>query len=100
MTEEHRDSPDDAAVSRDPELRFHSAREVLDSDLERAAKIEILRQWAFDLREQMVAQEENMAPAREPQEELGAVLRALDELGAEEQPERSAPSKLGPGTGD
>ena len=82
-------------LSQDPELRFHNAREVVDSALDRDAKIAILRQWALDLRERMVAEDENMHAAEEPGVELGNVLRALDELGAEKHPEEAAPDKLG-----
>lgn len=87
---------EDAPVdpSEDPELRFHNAREVVESALDREAKIAILRQWALDLRERMVAEEENMSSAEEPGVELGNVLRALDELGAEKHPEEAAPNKL------
>jgi hypothetical protein len=54
-------------------------------DLTREQKIEALRQWELDLREQMVAEEENM-PASEPLGvTLDEVLEALRSLGAESE---------------
>ena len=54
-------------------------------DLTREQKIETLRQWELDLRERMVAEEENM-PASEPASpSLQEVLEALRSLGAESE---------------
>jgi hypothetical protein len=54
-------------------------------DLSRAEKIAILREWEFDLRERMVADDENM-PSAEPQPvTLDDVLLALESLGAAPQ---------------
>ena len=54
-------------------------------DLTREQKIETLRQWELDLRERMVAEEENM-PASEPvSPSLQEVLEALRSLGAESE---------------
>lgn len=51
-------------------------------DLTREQKIQVLRQWELDLRELMVAEEENM-PASEPGPfSLQDVLAALDQLDA------------------
>jgi hypothetical protein len=52
-------------------------------DLTKAQKIEILRQWELDLREHMVADEENMLAAEPVKVTLDEVLMALDALGAE-----------------
>lgn len=50
-------------------------------DIGREQKIAILRQWELDLRERMVAEEENM-PAAEPMRiNLDEVLHALSKLG-------------------
>jgi hypothetical protein len=63
-----------------------SAADLLDRrDLSREEKIALLREWEFDLRERMVAEEENM-PASEPLAiSLDEVLDALRSLGAESQ---------------
>ena len=63
-----------------------SPRELLArQDLTRDQKLEMLRQWELDLRERMVAEEENM-PATEPANAtLDEVLEALRALGAESQ---------------
>jgi hypothetical protein len=61
-------------------------RELLErSDLTREEKLALLRDWELDLRERMVAEEENM-PASEPLAiSLDEVLDALRSLGAESQ---------------
>ncbi len=63
-----------------------SPSKLLDrDDLTRDQKVEVLRQWELDLREEMVAEEENM-PAAEPMVvTLDEVLEALRSLGAESQ---------------
>lgn len=63
-----------------------SPNKLLDrDDLTRDQKVEMLRQWELDLREGMVAEEENM-PAAEPLTvTLDEVLDALRSLGAESQ---------------
>jgi hypothetical protein len=61
-----------------------SPKDVLGrEDLSRDEKLELLHQWELDLREHMVAEEENM-PATEPAAfTLDEVLDALRALGAE-----------------
>ncbi|MGD2055597.1 MAG: hypothetical protein PVJ15_02230 [Gammaproteobacteria bacterium] len=51
-------------------------------DLAPEQKIEILRQWELDLRERMVAEEENMGATEPGSMTLDEVLIALDALGA------------------
>ena len=51
-------------------------------DLTREQKIGILRQWEQDLRELMVAEEENMSAAEPMNVSLDEVLVALETLGA------------------
>ena len=51
------------------------------TDLTRAQKIGILRQWEFDLRERMVADDENMSAEEPGQFTLDEVLQALQALG-------------------
>lgn len=62
--------------------RTTPAEIVRSREMDRDAKIELLRQWELDLREEMVAQEENMATARAPDVSLDEVLDALRALGA------------------
>lgn len=54
-------------------------------DLGRDEKLERLRQWELDLRERMVAEEENMAASEPLAMSLDEVLDALRALGAESQ---------------
>jgi len=48
----------------------------------RDEKVELLHQWEFDLREAMVAEEENMPASESPNFGLAEVLDALRALGA------------------
>ena len=70
---------------------------VTASDLTREQKIEILRRWEYDAREIQVADEEGMtAPPSESQSApLDLILKALRALGAQSDPEKSAPTKQG-----
>jgi hypothetical protein len=62
---------------------FGSPESLLANDeLTREQKIAILRQWELDLREIMVAEEENMSAAEPARMSLDEVLNALDQLGA------------------
>jgi hypothetical protein len=54
-------------------------------DLSREEKVELLRQWELDLREGMVAEEENMPPSEPLTITLDEVLDALRTLGAESE---------------
>ena len=79
MNEEHRNV---TPAERGPK-DFGSPESLLASDeLTREQKIAILRQWELDLREIMVAEEENMAAAEPPRISLDEVLNALDQLDA------------------
>ncbi|MGD2137226.1 MAG: hypothetical protein PVJ66_07880 [Gammaproteobacteria bacterium] len=51
------------------------------TDLTREQKIEMLQQWELDLRERMVADDENMSSAEPGEVALEDVLEALDILG-------------------
>ncbi|MDT8386547.1 MAG: hypothetical protein RQ736_03485 [Thiogranum sp.] len=53
------------------------------SDLDREQKIAVLRQWELDLREAMVADDENMPAAEPARISLDQVLQALEQLGTE-----------------
>lgn len=78
----------------DPSLVFKNPEELLvNNELSREQKIEILRRWEYDVRELQVAEEESMeGPQPVP---LDSVLRALRALGAPADTERSAPTKQG-----
>jgi hypothetical protein len=63
-----------------------SPRDVLArDDLSRDEKLRLLRQWELDLREGMVAEEENMPAAEPAAVTLDEVLDALRALGAESE---------------
>jgi hypothetical protein len=67
-------------------------------DLSQQQKVKLLRQWEFDLRENLVASEENMtatAPEGHSAELLRSVRHALIDLGADHTDETSAPTKTG-----
>jgi len=70
-----------------PGARGHepiSAHDLLSrQDLTREQKLETLHQWELDLRERMVAEEENMPAAEPVGPTLDEVLEALRSLGAE-----------------
>lgn len=58
-------------------------QQLLDRDeLSREEKVELLRQWELDLRERMVADDENMAATEPDAVTLDDVLKALKKLGA------------------
>jgi hypothetical protein len=72
---------------------------VAAEDLSQKQKVKLLRQWEFDLRENLVASEENMtapAPEGHSAELLRGVRKALIGLGAaDHKDETAAPTKTG-----
>ena len=77
-----------------PATVFRAPKEVLEvQDLSRQQKIEILRRWEYDVRELLVAEEENMLGQSDVG--LDEVLQALHELGAGVDTEHSPPTKQG-----
>jgi hypothetical protein len=78
---------------------FAHPREIIGSeDLSQQQKVKLLRQWELDLRENLVASEENMTapnPEGHSAELLRGVRRALIDLGADHTDESSAPNKTG-----
>jgi hypothetical protein len=86
------------AAMSNPSKFFESPKEVLvHPDLNRAAKIDILRQWEVDARLLSVAEEENMQDGEHSH--LGAVVSALIALDDENKRVNNDtgknPSKLG-----
>lgn len=79
----------------DPASVYSSPREVLsDSSITREDKIDILKRWEYDVREIMVAEEENM-PADNSAVLLEEIIAALKELGAGPETKDFAPTKHG-----
>ena len=79
---------------------FQDPTEIVgSSDLSQQQKVKLLRQWEFDLRENLVASEENMIatlPEGHSAELLRGVRKALMSLGAaDHKDETAAPTKTG-----
>lgn len=73
----------------DPTQVFKHPSDVLNANLTREQKIDILQRWAYDEREKAVAEEENMPDlALEDINILDEILRCLIQLGVnhEEHP--------------
>lgn len=65
----------------DPSAVFHTPEKLLtDNEFTHDQKIQILKRWAYDIREVEVAQEENMAATQECRVELRRVLKVLHQL--------------------
>lgn len=77
-----------------PSQVFDTPEAIRDhEDLDRAQKIELLRRWAYDASELLVAEEEGMDRGERP--DMARVLRVLADLGAGLEPERTPPTKQG-----
>lgn len=71
----------------DPGSQFKHPREVLAlTEIDTQQKIAILKQWNYDLREMMVAEEENMLPdnSSDNAELFREVCKALEEIEGED----------------
>lgn len=83
-------------VQEKARLAYPTPRDVVAAkDLSRDQKIKTLKDWEYDLRQMMVASEENMpGPERQgdTSERLQKIQDALDELGYEKTP---TPTKAG-----
>ncbi len=78
----------------DPSTVFACPRDVVaSSGISDAQKIEMLRRWEYDVREEEVAQEENMAG--DMPVTLSHVLDALNQLGAHPGHDHPSPAKQG-----
>ncbi|MGI9534078.1 MAG: hypothetical protein ACR2NW_03935 [Thermodesulfobacteriota bacterium] len=76
----------------DPSSVFKSPGEVIkEKDLTREQKIEILRRWEYDAIELLVAEEENMQGQNGSI--LDDVLKALNEIKADNEPAYTVPIK-------
>ncbi len=79
----------------DPATTFTSPKDVLiRNDLARHLKIKILKRWESDIREILVAEEENMQ-GKDVGETLTAIRQALHSLDAEIDTEDTPPTKQG-----
>lgn len=83
-----------AAALQDPSIVFACPNDVVVvHGVTSAQKVDILRRWEYDVREEEVAQEENMAgnlPVT-----LSHVLDALNRLGGGSHDEHHPPTKQG-----
>ena len=89
----------DDALTDVAKIYAHPTDIVSADDLSHQQKVKLLRQWEFDLRENLVASEENMtatAPEGHSAELLRGVRKALLSLGAaDHKDETAAPTKTG-----
>jgi hypothetical protein len=89
----------DDALTDVTKVFAHPTEIVSAEDLSQQQKVKLLRQWEFDLRENLVASEENMtatAPEGQSAELLRGVRKALMGLGAaDHKDETAAPTKTG-----
>jgi phage portal protein BeeE len=89
----------DAALGDVSRVFDHPNEIVGSAELSQPQKVKLLRQWELDLRENLVASEENMTailPEGSSAELLRGVRKALLALGAENHhDEKAAPTKTG-----
>jgi len=79
---------------------FEAPDDILKAkDFTRAEKVKLLQQWELDLRQLLVASEENMTGEGRGDTAAGlqAVRACLSELGVESKEEAAAPTKAGGG---
>lgn len=83
-----------SAMKHNPAAFFKAPKEVARAtDLNKEEKIEILKHWAYDEREKLVAEEENMPGNPDASDsKLSDILKALLELG-ESDVNHSPPTK-------
>jgi hypothetical protein len=78
-------------LKQDPSAHFSSPEQVLsEARLSQQDKIEVLTNWANEMRQLQVAEEENMSGAGGAGETLAKIEDALRQLGAEESGEHDA----------
>ncbi|MBD1546647.1 hypothetical protein [Roseibium aggregatum] len=78
----------------DPAAHYDSPADVVsDEQFPVSARIEILRRWEYDAADASVAAEEGMPGGNG--ELIADIIKALQDLGAEIDTERTAPTKQG-----
>lgn len=85
-------------VAGDVSERYAHPEEILhDQSLTKDQKVEMLKEWEQDLRQLMVASEENMAGTvtGQPAESLQAVSEALSKLDVGDDSTNKSPAKTG-----
>jgi len=90
----------DDALTDVGKIYAHPSEIIAAGDLSHQQKVKLLRQWEFDLRENLVASEENMTAETLPEghsaELLRGVRKALISIGAvDHKDESAAPMKQG-----
>ena len=88
----------DDALTDVAKIYAHPGDIAAAKDLSQQQKVKLLRQWEFDLRENLVASEENMtaaSPEGSSAELLRDVRKTLMALGADHKDETAAPTKSG-----
>lgn len=84
-----------ARAMRDPAEVFSAPADVLSADgVSQKEKIDILRRWEYDAREELVADEEGFA-GNAPGALLDDIVAALHSLGTGPDVEHSPPTKAG-----
>jgi len=81
-----------------PEREFSSPEEiVVNNQLTKAQKVDLLHRWAYDELELCVAEEENMSPQQslEDHRVLDEIIEALHKLGEELKLDEDIPTKSG-----
>ncbi|ACJ18424.1 hypothetical protein [Coxiella burnetii] len=80
----------------DPTAFYKEPKAVLvDSNLTKKEKLQILRQWEYDARELMVAEEENMLGDASSSSMLSRILKAIHELDPSYDGTKSSGTKHG-----
>lgn len=79
----------------DPASEFKNPAEVLEANISREEKIDILKRWAYDAREMAVAEEENMIGESNHADVLQAIHFALAKLGVAISSDDQPPTKQG-----
>ena len=90
----------DEALTDVSRVYAHPTEILSAEDLSQQQKVKLLRQWEFDLRENLVASEENMTAETVPEgqsaELLRGVRKALLAIGADDHKnETASPTKTG-----
>jgi hypothetical protein len=90
----------DDAMTDVAKIYAHPDDIVADQALSHEQRVKLLKQWEFDLRENMVASEENMTSAPPQEGKTAELLRDVRKAllgigGADDENKRAAPMKQG-----